>query len=178
MRADQSRPRAFVLDVDGVMTTGQFLYTRDGKEMKIFGPDDADALGLLAPFLEIRFVTADRRGFPITHRRIVQDMGCRLDLVPSLERTSWIAERYPLDQVIYMGDGIFDHAPLRAVGYGIATATSDANAQAAADYVTRRSGGQRAVAEACLHLLEKFFVPYDPARPGEPTPAAERERVA
>ena len=31
-----------------------------------------------------------------------------------------------------------------------------------ANYVTSRSGGDRAVAEACLHILEKFFKPYDP----------------
>ena len=31
-----------------------------------------------------------------------------------------------------------------------------------ADYVTTRHGGDRAVAEACLHILEKFFEPYNP----------------
>ena len=34
----------FILDVDGVMTTGQFFYTAGGKVMKVFGPDDSDAL--------------------------------------------------------------------------------------------------------------------------------------
>ena len=28
-------PRVFILDVDGVMTTGQFLYTAEGKAMKV-----------------------------------------------------------------------------------------------------------------------------------------------
>ena len=37
-------PKVFLLDVDGVMTTGQFAYTTNGKTMKIFGPDDNDAL--------------------------------------------------------------------------------------------------------------------------------------
>ena len=27
--------KVFILDVDGVMTTGQFLYSRDGKVMKV-----------------------------------------------------------------------------------------------------------------------------------------------
>ena len=31
-----------------------------------------------------------------------------------------------------------------------------------ANYVTKRSGGDRAVAEACLHVLKKFFKPFNP----------------
>ena len=64
------KPEVFILDVDGVMTTGQFLYSKDGKEMKIFGPDDNDALSMLKPFIEIRFLSADKKGFPISYKRI------------------------------------------------------------------------------------------------------------
>ena len=53
--------KIFILDVDGVLTTGQFLYTSEDKVMKIFGPDDNDALSLLKPHLEIRFVTGDKK---------------------------------------------------------------------------------------------------------------------
>ena len=63
--------------------------------------------------------------------------------------------------MIYMGDGIFDHYVMREVGYAIATADADAHAKKYADYITEREGGHRAVAEACLHILEKFFAPYD-----------------
>ena len=49
--------KAFILDVDGVMTNGQSLYSEAGKQMKIFGPDDNDGLRLLNPYLKIRFVT-------------------------------------------------------------------------------------------------------------------------
>jgi len=40
-------PKVFILDVDGVMTTVHFLYSADGKVMKIFGADDNDGLSLL-----------------------------------------------------------------------------------------------------------------------------------
>lgn len=63
-----------------------------------------------------------------------------------------------------MGDGIFDHYVMREVGYGIATQDSDSHAKTFANYVTERTGGHRAVAEACLHILEQFFVPYDENR--------------
>ena len=36
-----------VIDVDGVMTTGQFLYSSKGKTYKVFGAHDADGLKLI-----------------------------------------------------------------------------------------------------------------------------------
>ena len=33
-----------ISDVDGVLTTGQFHYTIEGKAIKTFGPDDNDGL--------------------------------------------------------------------------------------------------------------------------------------
>ena len=155
-------PKVFILDVDGVLTTGQFFYTSEGKTMKVFGPDDNDGLSLLQEFIEIRFVTGDKKGFKISKKRITDDMGFDLDLVSTIKRVDWIAERYSLDEVIYMGDGIFDHYVMKEVGYGIAPANADKNAKAISSYITERKGGDRAVAEAALHILEKFFTPFNP----------------
>lgn len=156
--------KVIILDVDGVMTTGQFLYTQDGKSMKIFGPDDNDGLGLLKQYIDIRFVTGDKKGFSISHKRIHDDMNFELDLVSTIKRIEWITENYDPAEVIYMGDGIFDHYVMQKVGYSIAPANADRMAKSHANYVTERKGGDRAVAEACLHILQKFFVPYDPDR--------------
>lgn len=162
MSKTKIKPVCFILDVDGVMTTGQFLYTAEGKAMKAFGPDDNDALSLLKTYLEVRFVTGDKKGLPISQKRIVDHMRFPLDLVSTIRRREWIAERYSLDAVIYMGDGIFDHYVMKSVGYAIAPANADKLAKQCAHYITERSGGDRAVAEACLHIMEKFFDPYDP----------------
>jgi 3-deoxy-D-manno-octulosonate 8-phosphate phosphatase (KDO 8-P phosphatase) len=159
---NNKKPRVFILDVDGVMTNGQFLYTAEGKVMKIFGADDNDGLSLLKSHIGICFVTGDKKGFPISKKRIVDDMGFQLEIVSTIRRLDWIAERYCLESVIYMGDGIFDHYVMSKVGYSIAPANSDRNAKARASYITERGGGDRAVAEACLHILEKFFTPYNP----------------
>jgi 3-deoxy-D-manno-octulosonate 8-phosphate phosphatase (KDO 8-P phosphatase) len=144
------------------MTTGHFFYTADGKAMKIFGPDDNDGLSLLKQHIEVRFITGDRKGYPISKKRIVDAMQFPLDVVSTIRRVDWIKERYPLEQVIYMGDGIFDHYVMREVGYAIAPSNADKLAKQHAHYVTERSGGDRAVAEACLHIMERFFIPYNP----------------
>ena len=151
-----------ILDVDGVMTTGHFIYSETGKFLKIFGPDDNDALGLLNPHIEIRFVTGDKKGFAISNKRINDDMNFRLDLVSTIKRIDWIKQRYNPKKVIYMGDGIFDHYVMREVGYAIAPQNADSSAKSNANYVTQRSGGDRAVAEACLHIMESFFDPFNP----------------
>lgn len=157
-----NKKTSFILDVDGVLTTGQFLYTIEGKFAKVFGPDDNDALKLLVPYVEIIFVTGDRKGFEISKRRIVNDMGYPLELVSTIKRVEWIQEKYSLENVIYMGDGIFDHYVMKQVGYAIAPSNADELAKKHAHFVTQRAGGERAVAEACLHILDKFFEPYDP----------------
>jgi len=163
MNIAENNLRVFLLDVDGVMTTGQFFYTDEGKTMKVFGADDNDALSLLKSHLEIRFITGDKKGFPISKRRIVEDMGYPLDIVSTIKRIDWIQNLYPVKDVIYMGDGIFDHYVMKEVGYAIAPANADKLAKQHAHYVTERSGGDRAVAEACLHIMEKFFTAYDPS---------------
>ena len=144
------------------MTSGTFLYSAEGKVLKVFGAGDHDGLSLLKPHMTIRFVTGDKKGFAISKRRIVDDMGFELDLVSTIRRVDWIAERYPLESVVYMGDGIFDHYVMRAVRYAIAPANADVLAKQYASFVTQRNGGDRAVAEASLHLLEHFFEPYNP----------------
>ena len=156
------KPKVFVLDVDGVMTDGKFHYTTDGKVMKVFGADDNDGLSLLSPYMQIHFVTGDHRGFNISKSRIVDDMKKPLDLVSTIKRIDWIKERWNPKDVIYMGDGIFDHYVFKEVGYSIAPANGDEYVKSVANHVTKRKGADRAVSEACLHILEKFFQPYNP----------------
>lgn len=147
----------FVVDVDGVMTTGQFLYDENGKAYKIFGPDDSDGLKILDQLIKIKFVSADARGFNISKKRILDDMGYSIDLVSSNDRLGWIKERYDPAKVIYMGDGFFDYKIMKGVGYSIAPANADINAKKYSNYITERNGGDRAVAEACIHIASKFF---------------------
>ena len=159
------KPKVFIIDVDGVMTTGHFLYSTQGKVMKIFGPDDNDALSLISSCLGIHFVTGDKTGYDISRQRIVHDMGYQLDLVSTIKRVQWMEEHYNLAEAIYMGDGIFDHYVMDKVGYSIAPANGHKTAKDKADFITLSKGGDRAVAEACLHILEKFFEAYDPNQP-------------
>ncbi|MCB1784292.1 MAG: HAD hydrolase family protein [Alphaproteobacteria bacterium] len=150
-------PSLFILDVDGVMTDGSFTYSEQGKTHKSFGADDADGLALLSNYMKIRFVSADKRGFPITKKRIAEDMGYPLDCVSSAERIEWIKSLEEAQNVIYMGDGFYDFRIFDAVGYGIAPENALQHTKDKASFVTSRKGGDRAVAQACLHIIDTFF---------------------
>ena len=155
------KPLVFLSDVDGVMTNGQFIYSKNGKIQKIFGPDDHDGLSLLSEFMEVRFITGDRKGFDISKKRIVDDMNFKLDLVSTVKRLDWIKKKYPLNKVIYMGDGILDYLVMDKVFYSISPANGHKFAKKSANYITNCSGGDRAVAEASLHIMQKFFKKFD-----------------
>ncbi len=147
----------FILDVDGVFTDGKFYYTVDGKVMKKFGPDDNDALSLMKGRVYLHAISGDKNGFAITKRRIADDMKLPLDMVSTFERMDWIRERFNPEETIYMGDGIFDPLVFKYVAYSIAPANAFYKTKEQADFVTNARGGEGAVSEACLHILEKFF---------------------
>lgn len=147
----------FVIDVDGVLTTGQFLYTLEGKFAKIFGPHDNDGIKLVSKFITVWTISADQRGWPITKKRIADDMGLKLELVPEAERLDWFRKNCDLAKTIYMGDGIYDAKVFEIVAYSIAPVNAFYTAREKANFVTQSKSGEGAVAEACLHIMEKFF---------------------
>ena len=146
----------FVIDVDGVLNTGQFIYDDKLKKYKIFGPDDSDALKILSKYLSINFISGDKRGFKISERR-VNDMGFKINYVSTLKRIEWIDKNFNVNQTVYMGDGIFDYLVFRKVAYSICPKNSDENCLKNANYITRRKSAERVISEACSHLLKKFF---------------------
>jgi 3-deoxy-D-manno-octulosonate 8-phosphate phosphatase (KDO 8-P phosphatase) len=151
-------PENFILDLDGVLTDGKFIYTAEGKFMKTFGADDHDCLNLLKQILHIEVVTADSRGFDVSKKRVRDDMGLEINLVSATHRLEWISNRFDLEKTIYMGDGVFDYLVFREVFYSIAPANALEFIRKQANFVTENVGGERAVAEACLHILKKYFV--------------------
>ena len=152
-----SSKKYFVCDVDGVMTTGHFLYSSSGKEYKVFGPHDNDGIKMLEGKVNVLFITADQRGFPISKKRIVDDMNQDLKLVSEHERLDFIKTNFGLDNVIYMGDGYHDAEILRECFYGIAPQNARIESKNAAKYITPSKSGEGAVLDACLHILEMFF---------------------
>ena len=145
-----------IIDVDGVMTTGQFLYSKRGKEYKIFGAHDSDGLKLIKNKINVVFITADKRGFKISKRR-VDDIGYKIEISPEIDRYGWIKKRFGFENTIFIGDGIFDAPIIRDCKFGIAPANARIEAKRFADYVTPSKSGEGAVCDACIKINKVFF---------------------
>jgi len=146
----------FVIDVDGVMTTGQFLYSAKGKIYKIFGPHDSDGLKLIENKLNICFITADKRGFHISKKRI-EDMNYSIELVNEKNRIDYFKKRFGFENTIFIGDGIFDAPILKRCKFGIAPKNARIEARRAADFITPSKSAEGAVCDACIVINKKFF---------------------
>lgn len=146
----------FVLDVDGVLTTGQFLYDQNGKKYKIFSVDDKDALLILKKYIKISFLTSDIKGFQISKKR-VEDMGFKLKYISSNKRYNWMKKNYDLKNIIFMGDGLYDFKLFKNVGMSICPKNSVSILKNHANYVTKNNGGERSVTDACIFILKKIF---------------------
>ena len=84
----------------------------------------------------IKFITADKRVFAITKKRIVDDMGFELELVSEKDRFDYILEQYGFENLVYMGDGYHDAKILKKCMFGIAPKNARGEAKDVADFIT------------------------------------------
>ncbi len=144
----------FVLDTDGVLTDGKFYYTAEGKVMKAFGVHDHEGLNMLRDRFNISFITGDKQGFDISNQRI-RHMGFSLTVVSESERHGYL-NNLGFNRTVFMGDGYSDAPCLRDCILGIAPSNARREARDAADFVTPSRGGEGAVMDACLHILDRI----------------------
>lgn len=152
-----NKPKTLIFDLDGVLTDGKIYYSEEGKIFKVFGPDDHEAIKLIRKLLKVLVITADEKGLAISKRRVEKDLGLELFLVPSQGRINWIKERFIPEEVVYMGDGIFDHLVFQEVLYAIAPGNASRRIRELADYVCECKGSEGAVSEASLHVAKNLF---------------------
>lgn len=144
-----------ISDVDGCLTDGKYTYTVDGKVSKVFGPHDNDGVKLLRKNgIEVRFISADKRGFDITNKRIT-DMKCQLDYVSETDRPWYISKALEEYEVIFFGDGLGDLAAAMANPsvYFIAPKNARWQVKDYADHVTTNIGGEGAFLDLAEYIV-------------------------
>jgi 3-deoxy-D-manno-octulosonate 8-phosphate phosphatase (KDO 8-P phosphatase) len=78
-------------------------------------------------------------------------------MVSTFQRVDWIKERFDPKETIYMGDGIYDPLVFKEVGLSIAPANAFYETKKHADHITSSRGGEGALAEAVIYIIEKVF---------------------
>lgn len=152
--------KRFILDVDGVLNDGILYWGANGKPFKAFGNYDHDGLKLLRKHLDIEFISADEIGWNITQSRC-DHMKLPLTLVKESNRMDYILGRGDPSETIFMGDGPYDAKIFPLVGLSIAPAQAWRTAIKQANYVTPRAGGQGAVMDACVYILDQMRIKHE-----------------
>lgn len=149
----------FICDVDGCLNDGRIYWGEEGKPFKAFGNYDHDGLKMIRGHVHVAFITADQKGWDISYNRIHTHMHFPLHFVKEADRFAWV-EKFGFDNVAYMGDGFYDAPIIKAAAIGIAPAQARIEAKKAADFVTPSAGGDGAVMDACLYLMDHLGISY------------------
>jgi 3-deoxy-D-manno-octulosonate 8-phosphate phosphatase (KDO 8-P phosphatase) len=154
----KARPvKILLLDVDGVLTDGNLIYSPEGQESKAFNTQDGFGLRLLQEVgLETGVITArtseavTRRCANLNMRYTYQGISNKLEAYKDILKQS---DCKPFE-IAYMGDDWLDLALLTRVGFAAAPANAVEEVQEIAHYTTIQSGGHGAVREICNLILE------------------------
>jgi len=149
--------RLLAMDVDGVLTNGDIIYSDDGTELKIFNNLDGQGLAI-ANFGGLMTAIITGRASPAVQRRAEElgitfvCQGCR-DKGAVLRRlmTETGIQR---EEIAFIGDDLNDLLAFRECGWSVAVKNACADVRHAADHVTQREGGKGAVREVVEIILE------------------------
>lgn len=146
-----------LLDVDGVLTAGEVIYTDSGDQIKQFNVRDGVGIRMVKKAgIQVGLITGRKAG-ALHHR--CKNLGLTLvydgvsDKVQVLN-TILSETGLQADQVAFVGDDLPDLAVMRKVGLAVAVADAHDMIRATAHITTRAPGGRGAVREICEIILK------------------------
>jgi 3-deoxy-D-manno-octulosonate 8-phosphate phosphatase (KDO 8-P phosphatase) len=149
--------KLLLLDVDGVLTDGNLLYSGNGEESKAFNTQDGFGLRLLREAgVEVGVITARksevvaRRAKELKMHHIYQGVPNKNEAFKEIMKVSGLKPY----QIAYMGDDWLDLMLLQQVGLAIVPANGVQQVKEIAHFITERSGGAGAVRDACDLIIE------------------------
>lgn len=146
-----------ILDVDGVLTSGDIILDSKNNEFKIFNVRDGHGLVMLHKSgIGIAVITG-------RHSRAVERRMKELGITEvyqgareKLRIFNEIIEKYQLkkEEIAVMGDDIIDLSILRRAGFSVAPQDAHKEVKKVVDYVTEGKAGEGAVRELCDIILK------------------------
>lgn len=157
MRQKISKIKMILMDVDGVLTNGEIIYSSSGDELKIFNVQDgmgitlARLAGLKTGIITGRLsALVERRAHELKMDVVYQGNFKKL---PDYERVKRDFELND-DEICYIGDDVLDMPILKRVGFSVAVANARDEVKAICDYITVAPGGKGAVREVIDRILK------------------------
>lgn len=147
-----------ILDVDGVLTSGQVTFGKEGHAERTFDVHDGCCLKLWHGCGRRSAILSGRRSGAVERRAeelgigtVIQAVGDKLSAYQDILTGLGLGD----EGVCYVGDDLPDLAPMGRCAFPVAVRNAVPAVKQAARYVTRRSGGEGAVAEVIELILRK-----------------------
>ncbi len=139
-----------ILDLDGVLTSGDIVWDSEGKEIKIFNVLDGMGLKLLEE-RGVKIVIISGRKSRATEMRmrdlglknVYQGVNDKLSLAEKLASESGVSP----EEICFLGDDLNDLPLMKWVGFPVAVRNAVKEVKKVAKYITTREGGKGAVRE-------------------------------
>ena len=148
--------KILITDVDGILTDGKIYYSSKGKILKKFGPHDSDGIKFFKRFgVKVAAVTADKRGFDISKRRM-DDMDIPLFHVPESRRVEGVLKIADGCPFAFIGDGYHDIKVFDSAEISYTTLNALEIVRNAADVVLQAHGSCGALMLAFEHYLSLY----------------------
>ena len=152
-----ARVEMLLLDVDGVLTAGEIIYSDSGEQIKIFNVKDGLGIRMLKEAGITVGIVTGRSGRALKHR--CDNLGLTLvfegarDKAKTMDRITAETGIMP-EAMAYIGDDLPDLAIMKRAGLAIAVADAHEMVRQCAHLVTRARGGRGAVREAAEAILK------------------------
>jgi 3-deoxy-D-manno-octulosonate 8-phosphate phosphatase (KDO 8-P phosphatase) len=156
LNAKLARVKLFLCDVDGVLTDGAVYIAAEGEMKRFYIPDGLGLHQLQQAGIRVGWISA--RPSVVTNRRakelkmdfLSQNKGSKVAAAEAILAETGLS----FAEVCFVGDDLFDLALLKRAGVGVSVANGVQEAKAAADYVTKASGGHGAIREIAELILK------------------------
>ena len=150
--------RCLVLDVDGVLTKGEIVYTSSGEEIKAFHAKDG--LGLaLAHRMGLQTAIITGRTSPMVERRAKELRISHIQMGSHNKSAGLQDLLHTLDlgahEIAYMGDDLNDLGIMSKVGLAMTPLDGAPEIKEVAHHICQAKGGEGAVREAVEYILKQ-----------------------
>jgi 3-deoxy-D-manno-octulosonate 8-phosphate phosphatase (KDO 8-P phosphatase) len=149
--------RMVLLDVDGVLTSGDIIYSDSGEQIKIFDVKDGLGIRLLKEAgIKVGIITG-RRGKALKHR--CDNLGIELIFDGIRNKAEALADiqaetGIPIEAMAFVGDDLPDLPAMKKVGLAVAVGDAVSLVREQAHMTTHACGGKGAVREVSEAILK------------------------
>jgi len=146
-----------LLDVDGVLTCGDIIYSDSGEQIKIFNVRDGVGIRMLKEAGLMVGIITGRKGQALHHRCVNLGIDLIFDgvrrkdkVLDDITARTGISE----DAMAYVGDDLPDLPVMKRVGLAVAVGDAHEIIRQTAHITTRAPGGKGAVREISEAILK------------------------